>query len=113
MPKSLIISQAKSKYSFLCFFLFIRWPPRNHIIVVYKNKNFKYNNKKWILNNKYIDFKYDFAYNNHERSWDGLYTEIVKIIEGGLLGDKEKVQNYAVVLANNLEKEGEVALSNR
>lgn len=52
-------------------------------------------------------------YNNHERSWDGLYTEIVKIIEGGLLGDKEKVQNYAVVLANNLEKEGEVALSNK
>ena len=42
-----------------------------------------------------------------------MYTEIVKIIEGGLLGDKEKVQNYAVVLANNLEKEGEVALSNK
>ena len=34
-----------------------------------------------------------------------MYTEIVKIIEGGLQGDKEKVQNYANVLANNLEKE--------
>ena len=93
----------------------------NNIIVdCKKNKNLKYNNKnqilnnkKWIFNNKYIDFEYDLPYNNHERSWDGLYTEIVKIIEGGLLGDKEKVQNYAVVLANNLEKEGEVALSNR
>ncbi len=42
-----------------------------------------------------------------------MYTEIVKIIEGGLLGDKEKVQNYANVLATNLEIEGEVALSNK
>lgn len=42
-----------------------------------------------------------------------MYTEIVKIIEGGLIGDKEKVQNYAEVLANNLEKEGEVALSKK
>ncbi len=42
-----------------------------------------------------------------------MYTEIVKIIEGGILGDKEKVQNYAVVLANNLEKEGELTLSNK
>ena len=40
-----------------------------------------------------------------------MYTEIVKIIEGGLQGDKEKVQNYANVLANNLEKEGEISLS--
>lgn len=42
-----------------------------------------------------------------------MYTEIVKIIEGGLQGDKEKVQNYANVLANNLEKEGEVSLSKK
>lgn len=42
-----------------------------------------------------------------------MYTEIVKIIEGGLLGDKEKVQNYATVLAKNLEKEGEIGLSNK
>ena len=31
-----------------------------------------------------------------------MYTEIVKIIEGGMLGDKEKVVNYATVLADNL-----------
>ena len=37
----------------------------------------------------------------------------MKIIEGGLIGDKEKVQNYADVLAKNLEKEGEVALSKK
>lgn len=42
-----------------------------------------------------------------------LYTEIVKIIEGGLNGDKEKVQNYANVLADNLEKQGEVALTKK
>lgn len=42
-----------------------------------------------------------------------MYTEIVKIIEGGLSGDKQKVQNYAVVLANNLEKEGEESLSKK
>lgn len=42
-----------------------------------------------------------------------LFTEIVKIIEGGLVGDKEKVQNYAMVLANNLEKDGEKALSKK
>lgn len=42
-----------------------------------------------------------------------MYTEIVKIIEGGLQGDKEKVQNYAWVLANNLEKEGELPLSKK
>lgn len=42
-----------------------------------------------------------------------MYTEIVKIIEGGLQGDKEKVQNYANVLANNLEKEGEISLSKK
>lgn len=42
-----------------------------------------------------------------------LYTEMVKIIEGGLSGDKEKVQNYATVLADNLEKQGEVVLTKR
>lgn len=33
-----------------------------------------------------------------------MYTEIVKIIEGGMIGDKEKVYNYARVLAENLER---------
>lgn len=42
-----------------------------------------------------------------------MYTEIVKIIEGGMVGDKEKVFNYARVLADNLEKSGEVSLSKR
>lgn len=42
-----------------------------------------------------------------------MYTEIVKIIEGGLQGDKEKVQNYANVLACNLEKDGEISLSRK
>ena len=48
-----------------------------------------------------------------KRRSENMYTEIVKIIEGGLQGDKEKVQNYANVLANNLEKEGEVSLSKK
>lgn len=42
-----------------------------------------------------------------------MYTEIVKIIEGGLVNDKEKVINYAEVLATNLERQGEVALAGR
>lgn len=42
-----------------------------------------------------------------------MYTEIVKIIEGGLVNDKEKVVNYATVLANNLEKQGEPSLAKR
>lgn len=42
-----------------------------------------------------------------------MYTEISKIIEGGLMGDREKVFNYAKVLADNLENEGEVALSKK
>lgn len=42
-----------------------------------------------------------------------MYTEIVKIIEGGLSNDKEKVLNYATVLANNLDEQGEESLARR
>lgn len=42
-----------------------------------------------------------------------MYTEIIKIIEGGLANDKEKVINYASVLANNLEKQGESSLAKK
>ena len=42
-----------------------------------------------------------------------MYTEIVKIIEGGIIGDKEKVYNYAQVLAVNLEKSGDTALAKK
>lgn len=42
-----------------------------------------------------------------------MYTEIVKIIEGGLSGNKEKVLNYSKVLADNLDKDGEPALAKR
>lgn len=42
-----------------------------------------------------------------------MYTEIIKIIEGGLVNDKEKVFNYATVLANNLEQQGELSLAKR
>ena len=42
-----------------------------------------------------------------------MYTEIIKIIEGGLVNDKEKVFNYATVLADNLEQQGELSLSKR
>lgn len=44
---------------------------------------------------------------------DGMYTEIVKIIEGGMTGDKEKVYNYALVLADNLEKTDELPLAKK
>lgn len=42
-----------------------------------------------------------------------MYTEIVKIIEGGLVNDKEKVINYATVLADNLEGQGEIPLAKK
>lgn len=42
-----------------------------------------------------------------------MYTEIIKIIEGGLAGDKEKVANYSAILVDTLEKQGEVALPNK
>ena len=42
-----------------------------------------------------------------------MYTEIVKIIEGGMIGDKEKVYNYAQVLAENMEKSGDDLLAKK
>ncbi|AWK52240.1 ATPase [Clostridium beijerinckii] len=42
-----------------------------------------------------------------------MYTELIKIIEGALKGDKEKVINYSKVLAENLRKEGEENLSKK
>ena len=42
-----------------------------------------------------------------------MYTELIKIIEGGLGNDKEKVYNYATVLADNLEQQGEISLAKR
>ncbi len=42
-----------------------------------------------------------------------MYTEIIKIIEGGIKGDKEKVYNYSKVLADNLEKTGDASLSKK
>lgn len=42
-----------------------------------------------------------------------MYTEIVKIIEGGIIGDKEKVYNYAQLLAKNLDKSGDASLAKK
>ncbi len=42
-----------------------------------------------------------------------MYTEISKIIEGGLNGDREKVYNYAKVLADNLDASGDKALAKK
>ncbi len=42
-----------------------------------------------------------------------MYTELIKIIEGGISGDKQKVYNYAQVLAENLKKDNETKLSDR
>lgn len=44
---------------------------------------------------------------------NNMYTEIIKIIEGGIVGDKEKVFNYAKVLASNIEKNGDAKFSKR
>lgn len=42
-----------------------------------------------------------------------MYTELVKIIEGGLKKDTVKVASYARVLADNLAKSGDVKLSEK
>ena len=42
-----------------------------------------------------------------------MYTEIIKIIEGGLANDREKIINYANVLANNLKQSGDASLAHR
>lgn len=42
-----------------------------------------------------------------------MQTEVVRIIEGGLSGDKSKVFNYARTLADNLEAEGEKRFAKR
>ena len=42
-----------------------------------------------------------------------MYTEIIKIIEGGLNGDREKVYNYAKTLSDNLINSGDQELGKR
>lgn len=42
-----------------------------------------------------------------------MYTEIIKIIEGGLSGDREKVYNYAKTLSDNLKKSGDQEFANK
>jgi len=42
-----------------------------------------------------------------------MYTEIIKIIEGGLSKDPQKVSNYAKMLADNLAKDGDGKLSDK
>jgi SpoVK/Ycf46/Vps4 family AAA+-type ATPase len=42
-----------------------------------------------------------------------MYTEIIKIIEGGLIGDREKVYNYAKMLSDNLINYGDKKLGDR
>ncbi|MEF9875304.1 MAG: ATP-binding protein [Gordonibacter sp.] len=42
-----------------------------------------------------------------------MQTEVMRIIEGGLSGDKTKVLNYARTLADNLEQEGDARFARR
>lgn len=42
-----------------------------------------------------------------------MQTEVIRIIEGGLAGDKSRVVNYARTLASNLEKEGDARFARR
>ena len=42
-----------------------------------------------------------------------MYTEILKIIEGGLIGDREKVYNYAKTLSDNLINSGDKEFGNK
>ena len=42
-----------------------------------------------------------------------MYTEIKKIIEAGLNGDREKVSRYTTLLVKNLEKNGDTQFANQ
>ncbi|OHX41423.1 MULTISPECIES: AAA family ATPase [Cytobacillus] len=42
-----------------------------------------------------------------------MYNEILKIIEGGLKGDKDRVANYTKLFIKNLENEGNEKLANK
>ena len=42
-----------------------------------------------------------------------MQAEVLRIIEGGLSGDKAKVMNYATSLADNLEREGDARFSKK
>ena len=42
-----------------------------------------------------------------------MYTEIVKIIEGGIHGDPQKVRSYASHLSKKLRENGEVKLADK
>lgn len=42
-----------------------------------------------------------------------MFTEIIKIIEGGLIGDREKVLNYSKTLLKNAKEEGNVIFARR
>ena len=42
-----------------------------------------------------------------------MQTEVIRIIEGGLSGDRVRVLNYAKTLAANLEKEGDARFARR
>jgi len=40
-----------------------------------------------------------------------MQTEVLRIIEGGLMSDKRKILAYSARLADRLEREGDIALS--
>ncbi|WP_343640811.1 AAA family ATPase [Chryseobacterium sp.] len=42
-----------------------------------------------------------------------MYTEVIKIIEGGLNDDSQKVLSYTRLLIENLRKDGDVRMANR
>jgi len=44
---------------------------------------------------------------------DKIYTEIIKIIEGGLNSDSQKVFSYTNLLIDNLKEDGNLKLANR
>jgi len=42
-----------------------------------------------------------------------MITELIKIIEGGINKDTEKVKNYALLMAEKFEKDGDIRISER
>ena len=81
-------------------------------VIINFNNEITYNNNTKYQNNNIILKKIN-VYVILESGGTNMYTEILKIIEGGLSGDREKVYNYAKTLAGNLIENGDTQLGNK
>lgn len=57
---------------------------------------------------KYFQFDFETIKKNRESKLATTFSILIKIIEGGMKGDITKVRDYALLLSDNLESDGEI-----